>query len=74
MANLRQNLIDAVSLYDIFNFFYAPPIGVNEEGKKALMEYFEKVDMEDRAFVFGTFLTFLRDEGIPYDAEQLQSA
>ena len=68
---LKTNLVQALELFDLY---INNRVGdkVNKETLVKMKEVFEGVAEGDRAFVFGTFLQFLRDEGIQFDTIQFQ--
>lgn len=67
---LRNNLVQALNLYTV----YTTETFSIEDRKGEMKAIFNAVADEDKTFVFGTFLQFLRDEGIQPDVTFLQSA
>lgn len=66
---LRNNLIQALSLYDTY-VTHREGDKASDEGLTLMKEVFAGVADDDKGFVFSVFLQFLKDDGVGYDATQ----
>lgn len=70
---LRNNLVQALDLYHTY-------VNSVKDGKVdndtliQMKSIFHNVADDDKGFVFGVFLQFLRDDGVQFDVTQMQDA